>query len=162
MTKLRKTKAKPKPKTRTKIKISIVCSRLSLESHDQSGETAVLRGAGPLKQDPLGEISQLQVQAAAQENLHHRWQEAPHRRVQADDAVTASGDEAVLCGVSTTVSKSFPWTSVTFFIQVLTLVWKEAAVIPLCGFKIEFQIKPFYMSGPSNGSNVKQRFKSQK
>lgn len=83
-----------------KTNISIICSRLSLEGHDQPGEAAVLRGAGPLEQDPPGEISQLQVQTPAQENLHHRRQEAAHRRVQADDAVTASGDEAVLCGVS--------------------------------------------------------------
>ena len=83
-------------------KISIIFSRLSLESNDQPGEAAVLWGAGPFEQDPFGEISQLQVQAAAQENLHHRRQEAAHWRVQADDAVTASGDEAVLCRVSTT------------------------------------------------------------
>ncbi|XP_022611921.1 transcription factor SOX-6-like isoform X3 [Seriola dumerili] len=88
----------------SKILVSILCSRLSLESHDQPGETAVLRGAGPSEQDPLGEISQLQVQATAQEDLHHRRQEAAHRRVQADDAVTTSGDEAVLCGASTTDS----------------------------------------------------------
>lgn len=75
-----------------------------MESHDQPGETAILRGAGPLKQDPPGEIPQLQVQASAEENLHHRWKEAAHRRVQAVDEVTASGDEAVFCRVSTTGS----------------------------------------------------------
>lgn len=82
-----------------------MCSRFSLESHDQSGETAILRGAGPPKQDPLGEVSQLQVQATAQENLHHRRQEAAHRRVQAADALTTPGDEAVLCGVSVAVRR---------------------------------------------------------
>lgn len=86
--------------TQVKKNFSTMCSRFSLESHDQSGETAVLRGAGPPKQDPLGEISQLQVQATAQENLHHRRQEAAHRRVQAADALTTPGDEAVFCGVS--------------------------------------------------------------
>lgn len=75
-------------------------TRVSLEVHDESGETAVLRGTGTSQQDPPGEVPQLQVQAPAQAHLHHRRQEAAHQRVQADDEVEETGDEAVLhCGV---------------------------------------------------------------
>lgn len=96
--------------------------RFSLESHVQSGEAALLRGASPLKQDPLGKVSQLQVQAPAEENLHHRRQEAAHRGVQADDAVSTSGDEAVFRGVSV-VSSSI---TATFRVVVLSLKIKES------------------------------------
>lgn len=80
--------------------------RFSLESHDQPGEAAVLRGAGPPEQDTFGKISQLQVQTSAEENLHHRRQEAANRRVQAADAFATSGDETVLCGVRPTTADS--------------------------------------------------------
>lgn len=74
--------------------------RVSLEVHDKPGETAVLWGAGAPQQDSPGEVPQLQVQATAQAHLHHRRQEAAHQRVQADDEVEETGDEAVLhCGV---------------------------------------------------------------
>ncbi len=81
-------------------------NRISLEVHDEPGETTVLWGAGTAQQDPPGEVSQLQVQAPAQAHLHHRRQEAAYRRVQADDEVEEAGDEAVLhCGVGARCKK---------------------------------------------------------
>lgn len=75
-------------------------NRISLEVYDEPGETTVLRRAGTAQQDPPGEIPQLQVQTQTQAHLHHRRQEVAHQRVQADDEVTETRDEAVLhCGV---------------------------------------------------------------
>lgn len=77
-----------------------VC-RLTLESHDQPGEAAVLRGAGSAQQAAPGKIPRLQVQATAQTHLPGGRQEAAHRRVQGHHEVPQAGNETVLqCGVS--------------------------------------------------------------
>lgn len=71
-------------------------SRLEVESHDQPGEAALLRGAGSPQQAAPGEIPGLQVQAAAQTHLPGGRQEAAHRRVQGHHEVPQAGDETIL------------------------------------------------------------------
>lgn len=95
-----------------------VC-RLTLESHDQPGEAAVLWGAGSPQQAASGEVSGLQVQAATQTHLPRGRQEAAHRRVQGHYEVPQTGNETVLqCGVRELMGKCFS-SSVEFSIQYL-------------------------------------------
>ena len=42
-----------------------------MEVHVQPGQAAILRGAGPSEQASPREVPKLQVQAAAQEDLHY-------------------------------------------------------------------------------------------
>lgn len=70
--------------------------RLEVESHDQPGEAALLRGAGSPQQAASGEIPGLQVQAAAQTHVPGGRQEAAHRRVQGHHEVPQAGDETIL------------------------------------------------------------------
>lgn len=69
--------------------------RLALESHDQPGETAVLRRAGSPQQAAPGKIPGLQVQAAAKTHLPGGWKEAAHRRVQGHHEVPQTGNETI-------------------------------------------------------------------
>lgn len=70
--------------------------RLPLESHDQPGKAAVLRGAGSPQQAASGKVPRLQVQAAAQAHLSGRRQEAANWRVQGHHEVSQTGNEAIL------------------------------------------------------------------
>lgn len=107
-----------------------VC-RLTLESHDQPGEAAVLRGAGSAQQAAPGKIPRLQVQATAQTHLPGGRQEAAHRRVQGHHEVPQAGNETVLqCGVS----------GLAFFVCLLFFfpVRKQGLTITLFGHVFDF------------------------
>lgn len=144
-------------KSRDQTEVLILCFRLSLESHDEPGEAAILWGAGSSEQDPLGKISQLQVQAPAQEDLHHWRQKAAYRRVQADDAVATSGDEAVLCGVSVIAIPHSPWVFFLFFFRIYSKrrrIGTKLQFILHVVLKFNFKFAYFTQAGFSVGLNV--------
>ena len=70
--------------------------RLPVEVHVQPGEAAVLRGAGAPEPTTPGALPGLQVQAAAQEDLHRGGPPAEGGRVQGHDEEPQAGAEDAL------------------------------------------------------------------